>query len=54
MEFTQFANEILLPFGGTTAALIGLTSYLSNLISKRIINGDLAKEPANKPSYSQV
>ena len=43
MELTEFVNQILLPFGGVSAVLIGLAAFLGNVNTKRIINGDLAK-----------
>jgi hypothetical protein len=43
MELTEFVNQILLPFGGVSAVLIGLAAFLGNVNTKKIINGDLAK-----------
>lgn len=43
MELSEFINQILLPFGGLSAVLIALATFLGNVNTKRIINGDLAK-----------
>lgn len=44
VEISQFLNEILLPYGGTSAVIAVLSGYFGKIISKSIINGELAKQ----------
>lgn len=43
MSVLEFVNTVLLPFGGVSFVLIALASFLGNINTKRIVNGDLAK-----------
>lgn len=43
MKFTEFINQILLPFGGVSAVLIALAAFFGHISTKLIVNGDLAK-----------
>lgn len=43
MEIHEVVKEVLIYFGGTSAALIALVAFLGHISTKRIINGDLAK-----------
>lgn len=43
MDVTEFLNQVLLLFGGTSAVLIALATFLGHINTKRIVNGDLAK-----------
>ena len=51
MGFSEFLNQILLPFGGLSAVLIALAAFLGNVNTKRIINGDLAKHKLNLEAF---
>lgn len=43
MAFNEIVTEILLPFGGISFVLVALATFLGNINTKRIVNGDLAK-----------
>ncbi|EOV0101008.1 hypothetical protein ACOIXW_004639 [Vibrio parahaemolyticus] len=43
MEFSEIVNQILLPFGGISVVLVSLSTFLGGIISKRIINNELAQ-----------
>jgi len=43
LEISEIINLVLLPLGGTSVFLLALATFIGNVNSKRIINGDLAK-----------
>jgi len=53
MEITDFVNQILLPFGGTSAVLIALAAFLGHINTKRIINGDLAQHKLSLEAFKK-
>ena len=53
MEITDFVNQILLPFGGTSAVLIALAAFLGHVNTKRIVNGDLAQHKLNLEAFKK-
>lgn len=51
MEISEFINQILLPFGGVSVVLVALATFLGNVNTKRIVNGDLAKHKLELEAY---
>ncbi|CAG23180.1 hypothetical protein PBPRB1309 [Photobacterium profundum SS9] len=43
MEFSEFLNQIFLPYGGTSVVVVAIAGFIGKIISKNIINGELAK-----------
>lgn len=57
MGFNEIINYLVLPFGGVSVVLVALSTFLGNIFSKRIINGELAQhklELANLRSEQEV
>ena len=51
MDISEFVNIVLLPFGGISIVLIALATFLGNVNTKRIINGDLAQHKLKFESF---
>lgn len=54
MTFSYLINQILLPFGGVSAVLIGLASFLAHISSKRIINGEVARHKRDLEEFKST
>lgn len=51
MEINEIVEQILLPFGGISAVLVGMVGFLAHLSTKRILNGELAQHKLDLEYY---
>lgn len=54
MTFSYLINQVVLPFGGASAVLIALASFLAHISSKRIINGELAQQKRDLEEFKST